>query len=65
MKPISILLAAIISCCAIAAQVPNGLLKVGDKAPDFALPDVDGKMIKLSDFVARGPVVVIFYRGFW
>jgi thioredoxin-dependent peroxiredoxin len=32
----------------------------GDKAPDFSLPDQDGREIKLSDF--RGePVVVYFY----
>jgi peroxiredoxin len=44
------------------AQAP---LRVGDKAPDFAIPNGDGKLITLSEHTARGPVVIIFYRGFW
>ena len=40
-------------------------LKVGDKAPDFALPNGDGKLIVLSEYTQRSPVVVVFYRGFW
>ena len=36
------------------------MLKVGDKAPDFALPDGGGKVIKLSDFLGQ-PVVLYFY----
>ena len=36
------------------------MIKPGAKAPDFALPDQDGREVKLSDF--RGePVVVYFY----
>jgi peroxiredoxin len=40
-------------------------LKVGDIAPEFGLPNGEGKLVKLSEFTARGPVVVIFYRGYW
>jgi thioredoxin-dependent peroxiredoxin len=36
------------------------LIEPGDQAPDFELPDQDGRAVKLSDF--RGtPVVVYFY----
>lgn len=35
-------------------------LKPGDKAPAFALPDQDGKTVKLSDFKGR-KVLVYFY----
>ena len=36
------------------------MIEAGDKAPDFSLPDQDGREVKLSDF--RGePVVVYFY----
>ncbi len=35
-------------------------LEVGKKAPAFALPDEDGKVVKLSDFAGRR-VVVFFY----
>jgi len=36
------------------------LLNVGDKAPDFTLPNQDNKLIKLSDFAGRY-VVIYFY----
>jgi thioredoxin-dependent peroxiredoxin len=37
-----------------------GTLDTGDKAPDFTLPDQDGKDVSLSDFAGRR-VVVYFY----
>ena len=40
-------------------------LKVGEKAPDFELPDPTGKLVKLSALLANGPVVLNFYRGEW
>ena len=36
-------------------------LKVGDKAPDFTLPDTDGKPVSLSGLLADGPVILAFY----
>jgi peroxiredoxin Q/BCP len=36
------------------------MIQPGDEAPDFELPDQDGRLVRLSDF--RGsPVVVYFY----
>ena len=36
------------------------MIEPGDQAPDFELPDQDGRPVKLSDY--RGsPVVVYFY----
>jgi len=35
-------------------------LEVGKKAPEFALPDEDGNVVKLSGFKGRR-VVVFFY----
>jgi cytochrome oxidase Cu insertion factor (SCO1/SenC/PrrC family) len=35
--------------------------KVGDKAPDFALPDQNGRTIRLSDFRGKKTVVLAFY----
>ena len=40
-------------------------LQKGAKVPDFALPDVRGETVVLSDLLTRGPVVVAFYRGVW
>ncbi len=34
-------------------------LEVGKKAPDFALPDEDGNVVKLGDF--KGKRVVVFF----
>jgi peroxiredoxin len=39
--------------------------KVGDEAPDFALPDQHGDEVWLSALLRGGPVVLIFYRGEW
>lgn len=36
------------------------MIKPGDAAPDFELPDQDGRAVKLSDFKGT-PVVVYFY----
>jgi cytochrome oxidase Cu insertion factor (SCO1/SenC/PrrC family) len=36
-------------------------LKVGDKAPDFTLPDQNGKPISLSQFQGKENVVLAFY----
>ncbi len=36
-------------------------LKVGDRAPDFALPDQNGKMVRLADFHGKKSVILAFY----
>jgi hypothetical protein len=49
-----------------------GAPKVGEKAPDFVLPDSAGRPVRLADLVggkAGGApaswVLLIFYRGYW
>lgn len=37
----------------------------GTTAPDFALPDQNGTLRRLSALLQRGPVVLVFYRGGW
>ena len=40
-------------------------LKIGDKAPDFTLPNALGKDVSLSETLKRGIVILKFYRGEW
>lgn len=39
------------------------MIKIGQKAPDFMLPDSDGNKIKLSSFLGKKNVVIIMYPG--
>jgi len=36
-------------------------IKVGDRAPDFALRSQEGDVVTLSDLLSRGNVVIYFY----
>ncbi len=49
----------------IASGAPDRALKVGDVAPEFTLPDPDGNPVSSKAHLARGPLVVTFYRGVW
>ena len=40
-------------------------LKAGDLAPSFVLPDADGARVSSKDLLAKGPLVLTFYRGVW
>lgn len=37
----------------------------GSVAPPFALQAQDGHTVTLADELARGPVALVFYRGYW
>ena len=37
----------------------------GNKFPNFELPDQDGNVMQLSQFMRGFPTVVVFYRGVW
>jgi peroxiredoxin len=39
--------------------------KVGDKAPDASLPDIEGKTHSLAKLYAEAPTLLVFYRGGW
>jgi len=42
-------------------QIARGKVKVGDKAPDFTLPDQSGIRVSLRDFIGRKIIVLYFY----
>ncbi len=39
--------------------------EIGDRAVDFELPLVGGGTFDLAEARKAGPVLVMFYRGFW
>lgn len=49
----------------IASNVLDRVPKVGDPAPSFARPNLDGETVRLRSMIKRGPVVVSFFRGRW
>ena len=54
------------SGCITALQVTTPA-SVADRAiaPAFALPAQDGAQVSLAGELAHGPVVLVFYRGYW
>jgi peroxiredoxin len=49
----------------IAAGAAGRAKKAGDKAPAFALKDPEGNTVSSVELLAKGPLVVSFYRGVW
>lgn len=39
-------------------------LSQAQTAPDFSLNDTEGKIVRLSDYRGKQPVVLVFNRGF-
>jgi len=48
-----------------ASGIELRALKPGASAPDFILPDAQGRSVRLHSFLRQGPVVLVFYRGGW
>jgi peroxiredoxin len=47
-----------------AQEKPEGLF-INSKAADFKATDQNGTEIVLKDLRKKGPVVIMFYRGYW
>jgi peroxiredoxin len=45
--------------------IEDRVLRVGQLAKDFTLPDPEGKPINLNTLLKDGPVILAFYRGTW
>ena len=39
-------------------------VELNKPAPDFQLPDVQGRNVRLSDFAGKKHVLLVFNRGF-
>ena len=48
-----------------ASGIMKNVLAVGQPAPVLAVPNHDGRMIASRHLLARGPLVVSFFRGAW
>jgi peroxiredoxin len=49
----------------IASAQAQRAKKAGNTAPEFTLRDPDGKPMSSRELLARGPLVISFYRGVW
>ncbi len=51
----------------VLARIPDTptTLLVGERPPDFTLPDAGGRPVSLADYRGKKPVVLVFYRGYW
>lgn len=49
----------------IASGAADRALKAGQVAPPFILKDPAGQPVSSAELLARGPLVVTFYRGVW
>ena len=48
-----------------SSGILDRVLKTGDKAPEFSLPNETGEIIHLSGLLKKGNLVLTFYRGVW
>lgn len=48
-----------------AGEVARQALRAGDRMPPFLLLDAEGRLVDSADLLARGPLVVTFFRGTW
>ncbi len=48
-----------------ASGIAERAKQVGDRAPVVKLPDQHGRPFDVADLLAKGPVVITFYRGGW
>jgi peroxiredoxin len=62
-QPISDRIDASLAEVAASGTAPG--LAVGERAPEFELPDALGKTVSLRERLLAGPVVLVFYRGEW
>jgi peroxiredoxin len=45
--------------------IEEKILPVGATAPEFALKDAAGRLVRSADLLALGPLVIKFFRGRW
>jgi hypothetical protein len=48
-----------------ASGIAERMLRVGDRAPEFVLPNAGEQSVRSKELLSNGPLVVTFYRGRW
>jgi peroxiredoxin len=61
---ITCLISSLLIITASAQDKPEGLF-INSKAADFKLNDQNGNSISMKELRKKGPVVIMFYRGYW
>lgn len=70
MKTLTILFALVLTAVTLVSQEKKSAkeltgLNIGSMAPSFMAQTNSGDSFNLKDALQNGPVVIIFYRGFW
>ena len=48
-----------------ASNILKKIAAVGQPAPSFSAPNYDGRRISSKELLAKGPLVLSFFRGAW
>ena len=48
-----------------ASGIMDGVVRVGDPVPHFALPNTRGELVESERLLAKGALVLSFFRGKW
>jgi len=49
----------------VASGIEKTGIQVGDKVPEFVLPNANGQPVASRDLLSQGAIVLAFYRGPW
>ena len=48
-----------------ASGILDGVIKVGDRLPPFALQNAFGQEVRSPELLSNGPLVLTVFRGTW
>ena len=48
-----------------SSGIMDRVIKTGEPLPPFALPNASGQKVRSAELLAKGPLVLTFFRGSW